>query len=208
VRRQDRWIESYHNQLIKTDDVYVDLSSFVTMLCETDGERFCRPDWLAHHTAWREAFGACNVLFYDEIRSDLFGAFMAAGGCAIPPGLVDIEPVQMSLDAHQLGYLLELERPTASAQFVRRRAATAEASRRLGAPTYSFLSAADRARLQERFESSNRGLMRELGRPAEHSPLDMTTGGEAIWRLDDLYASDAYIAHRKLADAIYQLSNP
>lgn len=206
VRRQDRWIESYHNQLIKTDDLYVDLSSFVTMLCETDGERFCRPDWLAHHAAWREAFGNCNVLFYDDIRSDLFSAFMAAAGCALPPGSVDIEPVQMSLDAHQLAYLLELDRPISSPEFVRRRAATAEASRRLGAPAYSFLSAADRARLHARFASSNRALLSELGQSAEHSPLDMTNGGDTPWRLDDLYASDAYIAHRNLADAIY--SNP
>jgi hypothetical protein len=203
VRRQDRWIESYHNQLIKTDDLYADLASFVAMLCDTDGERFCRPDWFAHYTAWRGAFGNCNVVFYDDVRRDLFAAFMAAAGLTTPPDVVDIDPVQMSLDAHQLAYLLQLDRPIASVEFVRRRAATAEASRLLGAPTYSFLSAADRARLRERFEPSNRRLLNELGRSAADSPLDMASGVETPWRLADLYASAAYIAHRTLADAIY-----
>src|SRR5438105_159504 len=77
VRRQDRWIDSYFNQMVKTSEVHRSISSFVGKLCDTDGERWCRPDWFAHYQAWRNAFGNCNVVFYDEVASDVFGAFIA-----------------------------------------------------------------------------------------------------------------------------------
>lgn len=203
VRRQDDWIESYFNQLVKSGDIGGDLSTFVAALCDTEGERFCRPDWSAHRRAWHSAFGDCRVVFYDEARSDVFRSFMDAAGLGYPPDLTDVEPAQVSLDLHQLAYLLQLGQRVGFAEFLRRRAASAEASRRLGAPRpRSLLSAADRARLRTRFDESNRRLAAALGR-LDDAPLRIAAASDDACDLDELYASDAYLAHRALADEIY-----
>src|SRR5205809_4853283 len=38
VRRQDRWIDSYFNQMVKVNEIHEDISTFVGRLCDTDGE--------------------------------------------------------------------------------------------------------------------------------------------------------------------------
>src|SRR5712691_4761650 len=101
VRRQDRWIDSYFNQLVKTNEIGEDISTFVARLCGTDGERLCRPDWFANYAAWRNAFGDCRVVFYEEVASDVFGAFIDAAGLEPVPNLIDIDRVQMSLDVYE-----------------------------------------------------------------------------------------------------------
>ena len=210
VRRQDRWIDSYFNQLVKTNDIGDDLGTFVTRLCDTEGERLCRPDWNAHYEAWRDAFGNCKIVFYDEVASDVFAAFMAAAELEPVPDLIDIDRAQMSLDVHPLAYLLELKRPIAFSDFVRRHAASAEASRRLGRQeTRSLLTTADLARLRERFEASNHRLMTALGRNDDATPLrlDITCDSDSYCDLRRLYASDAYARYRRLADAIYTRGN-
>jgi hypothetical protein len=206
VRRQDRWIDSYFNQLVKTNDIEDDIGTFVARLCDTEGERLCRPDWSAHYEAWRDAFGRCEVVFYDEVGPDLFAAFMAAAGLEPVPDLVDIDAVQVSLDIHQLAYLLELRPPITFSDFVRRRAASEEASRRLGRQEVrSLLSTADLARLRERFEASNRRLMVALGRDDSATPLqlDVAPAFPCYCDLRRLYASESYVCHRQLAEAIY-----
>src|SRR2546430_1433494 len=106
VRRQDRWIDSYFNQMVKTNEFNENISTFIARLCDTDGQRLCRPDWFAHYQAWRNAFGNCNVIFYDEVASDVFGAFIAAAGLELVPNLIDINPAQVSLNIYELAYLL------------------------------------------------------------------------------------------------------
>jgi hypothetical protein len=207
VRRQDRWIESYYNQMVKTDEIQTDLETFLALLCDTEGEQFCRPDWYAHYQAWHAAFGNCRIVFYDEARDDLLAAFMAAAELTAPDGLVDIDPAQVALDLHQLAYVLELERPMTTPDFARRRAATEEASRRLGAPDRrSLLTEQQRLRLHQRYDAPNRRLTDALGRSPDSSPLSMTTPDAQPARLADVYASADYAAHRALANAIFEQS--
>lgn len=203
VRRQDQWVESYFNQLTKTADLSEDLSSFVARLCDTQGERFCRPDWYAHYQAWRQAFGNCNIVFYDEAKSDLFGAFLKAAGLPPVSDLVDVDRAQVSLNIHELAYLLALERPFSHNSFVRRRTASGDASRRLGlVPGCSILGPTEHAQLRRRFETSNRSLLEAIGRASEPELLRLTHA-TSYRCLDDIYPSDGYARHKVLADAIF-----
>lgn len=206
VRRQDRWIDSYFNQLVKTNQMDEDVSTFVARLCDTDEEWPPRPDWYAQYEAWRDAFGSCNVVFYDEVSSDVFGAFIAAAGLEPVPDLIDIDRAQVSLNVYELAYLLDLKTPIDLPDFLRRRAASQKASRRLGChETRSLLTTANLARLRERFEASNRRLTSALGRTANASllQLDATTDSDSYCDLRQLYASESYARYRKLADTIY-----
>jgi hypothetical protein len=203
IRRQDRWIESYHHQLVKVDEIVEGLSSFVTRTCAGDDARFYQPDWGTLYDAWSAAFGNCRIVFYDEARTDLFAAVMHASELTVPAGLTDLDPVKVSPDVHQLAYLLALERPIAFEDFVRRRTASAVAARRLPpVPPRSLLSIADRARLHDRFDASNRRLMETLGRSFDDSPLAMRVPDPEVTTLGEIYASDAYIAHRELTDKL------
>jgi hypothetical protein len=205
VRRQDRWIDSYYNQMVKTNEVVEPISAFVTRLCDIDGERLCRPDWFAHYEAWRGALGNCHVVFYDEI-DDVFGAFLNAAGLPFVPNLVDIDRAQVSLNAYELGYLLEQKQPLEFSDFLLRKDASEKVSRRLGLQkTQSFLSDLDLARLRERFDESNRRLIAELGRGNNPPPLqiDPSINSDSYCDLRQFYESEAYARFRKSADAIY-----
>jgi hypothetical protein len=202
VRRQDDWIESYHNQMVKVGEIRCDLPAFVDAVFG-HGERLRYPDWAAHHDAWSRAFGECRVVFYEEARGDLFGAFARAAAVALPAGLPDVPRAQLSLDLHQLAYLVALDGPFDGPDFARRRAAIAEASRRLGAPARrTLLTDADRRRVRERFEPSNRRLLGILGRAPDDPVLCMAGSLADACTLDEVYASSAYAAFRAVADAI------
>jgi hypothetical protein len=210
VRRQDRWIDSYYNQMVKTNEINEDISSFVARLCDSDGERLCRPDWYANYEAWRDAFGACKVVFYDEVASDVFSAFIAAAGLEPVPDLIDVDRAQVSLNVYELAYLLALKTPIDHNDFLRRFSASEKASRRLGLDkTHSLLSNADLARLRERFEASNRRLMTALGRNDNPTllRLDVSSDSNSYCDLKEFYASESYAGYRELADAIYTRRN-
>ena len=210
VRRQDRWIDSYFNQMVKTNEINEDISTFVAQLCDTDGERMCRPDWFAHYQAWRDAFGDCKVVFYDEVASDVFGAFIAAAGLEPVPDLIDIDRAQVSLNVYELAYLLDLKTPIDYPDFLLRRTASEKASRRLGLhETRSLLSNADLERLRNRFEASNHRLLIALGR--NKSPtllrLDLRSETDSYCDPKEFFASESYARYRELADAIYTRRN-
>ncbi len=210
VRRQDRWIDSYYNQMVKTNEINEEISSFVARLCDSDGERLCRPDWYVNYQAWRDAFGDCKVVFYDEVASDVFGAFIAAAGLEPVPDLIDIDRAQVSLNVYELAYLLALKTPIDHNDFLRRFSASEKASRRLGLDkTYSLLNNADLARLRERFEPSNRRLMTALGRNDNPAllRLDVSSASNSYCDLKEFYASESYARYRELADAIYTRRN-
>jgi hypothetical protein len=204
VRAQDRWVESYHNQLIKTADIDDDLPSFIETICNPDSDRLCCPDWDLHRRAWRDAFGRCQTLIYDEVRSHLFEAFLAAARLTPPADLPDLARQQVSLDNHQLAYLLTARRPIDYADFVRRRAASEAASRQLpAAAPSSLLTADDRRRLIERFGTSNRALAASLNRGSDVEGLRIERSHVPSTSLEEIYGSAAYAAHRLLADALY-----
>ena len=203
VRRQDDWIESYHNQMVKVGELSCDLRTFVDAVCEGDGDRFCFPDWEAHEAAWRDAFGDCRILFYDEVRDDLFAAFARAAELAIPPAYPDVPAAQLALDALQLAHLVALNRPYEPLDFARRRTALDAASQRLGAPpAVSILAADDRERLRERFGLSNRRLLERLGRDPGDPVLRIAAPRRPLRSLGELYASAEYAEHRALTEAI------
>jgi hypothetical protein len=209
VRRQDRWIDSYFNQMVKTNEINEDISTFVARLCDTDGERLCRPDWFTHYEAWRDAFEDCKVVFYDEVGLDVFGAFIAAAGLEPMPDLIDVDRAQVSLNVCELAYLLNLKAPEYP-DFLLRRTASEKASRRLGLhETRSLLSSADLERLRNRFEAPNHRLLIALGRNKDSTlvRLDTTSDTDSYCDLRELYASESYARYRELADAIYTRRN-
>jgi hypothetical protein len=196
--------------MVKTNEINEDISTFVARLCDTDGERLCRPDWFAHYEAWRDAFGDCHVVFYDEVASDVFGAFVAAAGLEPVPDLIDIDRAQVSLNVYELAYLLDLKTPIDYPEFLRRRAASEKASRRLGLnETRSLLSSADLERLRNRFEASNQRLLTALGRNNDSTllQLDVRSASDSYCDLKEFYASESYALYRELADAIYTRRN-
>ena len=206
VRRQDRWLDSYFNQMIKTNEIHEQISPFLGRLLKGEDERLCRPDWFRYYEAWRGSFGDCKVVFYDEVASDVFGAFFTAAGFDPPPDLIEIDRAQVSLDVYELAYLLDLKEPVDYADFLRHKGASEKASRRLGIhDTRSVLSDMDLSRLREAFAESNDRLLTEMGRTAQQSPLqlDKARNPAAYISLSELYASRRYRDYRKLADAIY-----
>jgi hypothetical protein len=209
VRRQDRWLDSYFNQMIKTHEIQEDISSFLSRLVAGEDERLCRPDWFAHFQAWRDAFGDCQVVFYDDIASDVFGAFLAAAGLPASADLIDIDRAQVSLNVYELAYLLDLKAPDYS-EFLRRKSASEQASRQLGLKeTRSILSDEDLSRLRNAFEESNRRLIETLGRDENQSRLrlDANRNSDSYCSLSEFSASDSYARFRKAADAIYARRN-
>ena len=203
IRRQDSWIESYHNQMVKTGENHEDLSRFLDVVFDSKSDRLCYPDWSLNREAWREAFGACAIVFYDEAQSDIFGAFFHAASLTLPEGVPDIDRQQVSLDLHQLSYLLALDPTLPFAEFARRRAASAAAAARLGAPRLPTMRPADRERLVSRLAASNKRLLESLGRSADDPALCLTNEPMQRASLEEVRASESYQRHRKLADDIY-----
>jgi len=195
--------------MVKTNEINEDISAFVARLCDTDGERLCRPDWFAHYEAWRDAFGDCKVVFYDEVASDVFGAFIAAAGLEPVADLIDIDRAQVSLNVYELAYLLDLKIPIDYPEFLLRRAASEKASRRLGLhETRSLLSSADLERLRNRFEASNQRVLAALGRNSSTLfRLDVRSDTDSYCDLKEFYASEAYARYRELTEAIYTRRN-
>lgn len=204
VRRQDRWIESYHNQLIKTADVHTPLDAFLETVLDPPSDRLCRPDWWEHHTAWRDAFGDCRTLLFDEVSADIFGSFFRAAGAELPVDAPEIPRQQESLDLHEYAYLSAEPASTPFPEFVRRRAASAAASQRLGAPAKrSLLTHPQRERLAACFAASNRHLLSAIGRSTTDPALFLSDDGPPSTSLAEVQASEPYARHRDLADAIY-----
>jgi hypothetical protein len=207
VRRQDRWLDSYFNQMIKTNEIHENISAFLDRLLAGKDERLCRPDWFSHYEAWREAFGKCEVVFYDEITSDVFSAFLKASGFGPIPDLIDIDRAQVSLNLYELGYLLE-KSPVDYADFLRRKSAAEKASRRSSIrDNRSVLSESDLSRLRAAFGESNRRLIAALGRSDTALRLNQAWNQETHCSLSELYASESYGRYRKIADAVYARRN-
>jgi hypothetical protein len=201
ARRQDRWIESYYRQLVKTWEARADLDTFVAdVLARSEG--LCHPDWWLHREAWRNAFGRCNVVLFDQAKDDLFSALFTAAGERVPTDIPDVPPQQVSLDLHQIAYLLLHRDAPTFAEYVQRRLASIEASRVLGAPQpRSLLSNATRARLVAAFADSNRRLLDAVGAP--RTAFDMPPSAAEPATLEEIYASAGFREHAARADEIF-----
>jgi len=206
VRRQDRWLDSYFNQMIKTNEIHEGIGAFLSKILAGTDERLCRPDWFAHYQAWRDAFDGCKVVFYDEAARNIFESFFTAAGLEPVPDLIDIDRAQISMNVFELGYLLDLKGPIENAEFLRRKSASEKASRRLAIrDNRSVMEDSDLVRLREAYAESNGRLLEAMRRSEDSSLLhiDQTRDADSYISLPDLYRSGAYADYRKAADAIY-----
>ena len=204
VRRQDTWLDSYFNQLIKSRDINEDMESFLSRVIHSEDELLCCPDWYVHYNTWVDMFGNCKIVFYDQVRTDLLSGFLAAAELNPIYKLPDIPPQQVSLSIYELAYLLEQERDIPFAEFARYRAAGHKASRILGYhETQSLLSPTDRKRLQERFESSNDRLINTLNRPECVEYLRIAPESPDYCDLALFYKTTEYAHFREIANSIY-----
>ena len=204
VRSQDAWVDSYFNQLTKTNDIDMNIGEFVDRICRADDGRILVPDWLAVYTAWRDAFGRCEVLCYQEARGDLMKYFSVAAGLPSLPDMPDIPPTQVSLGVHALTYLRQRASHVDFPEFLRRRSASEVASRCLGAGKISsLLAATDRRRLIARFSISNTTLLAVIGRGNCPALLDMEAESADYCDLTQVQGTADYARFRELADAAY-----
>jgi hypothetical protein len=203
VRRQDEWFESYYNQLIKTRDIMDDLPSFIEKICAADDGRFCHPDWFAHYNAWKEAFGTCQVAFFEEARSDIFTAFLEAARLPKLPNLPEIDRKQVSLSPYQLAYLFELNQDIPFAEFITHRKASEKAAKQYGASEkLTFLAPNTRMELLEQFQESNQKLFHALGRRDGDSIFDLSKTAATYIPLEDFLCSSDYLRFKGICNAI------
>ncbi len=81
-----------------------------------------------HYKAWKDAFGKCKVIFYDEIRTDSFENFLKAAGLRPIPDIPEIEPIQVSLGIYQMAFLLRMGKQATVDEFMCYRSASKRAS--------------------------------------------------------------------------------
>jgi hypothetical protein len=201
VRNQCRWLESYHRQLVKSMLFEAGVSELVGSVLG-GGPHHC-PDWLRAYEAWRDAFGDCRVVVFEDAEADLLGAFAAAAELPVLPAAQELPPQNVSPDAFQIAYLLAVERPVELADYRRRRVAATRAAGRRAVPSLRYLTREDRERLRDRFEPGNQRLLELLGRPYDGSPLDLSDVDADHAELADVYRSRRYKSYRKLADRLY-----
>lgn len=203
VRTQDRWMESYYNQLIKTGDVHQNLQSFIADTLGQQISRLYYPDWWAHFKGWQDSIGSCSVRFYNEVQLDLFGAFFQAAGLPVPKGIAEIPRQTGSIDLYQITYLISLDSEIPFADFIRRRRASAEAAGQLGGPEARILRSSDRDHLRDHFSASNARLLAALGRPGDDPALRFAEPEQQPLTTEEVLASEPFRQHKVLADEIY-----
>ena len=201
VRNQQSWIESYYRQQVKMMVVDCGMPEFVASVLAADTRHY--PDWLGTYRAWREAFGDCRVVVFEQAAPDLLAAFAAAAELPVPPAVRQLAPENVSPDVYEIAYLLALERPVEFPDFRRRRSAASAAAGRYDLPSLRFLTSEDSGRIRARFEPGNRSLLELLGGTYDGSPLDLSQAACDSVTLDDVYRSERYASFRVLAESIY-----
>jgi len=198
VRRQDNWLESYFNQLTKTNDIACDFEAFCDLIFKSTDDRWGHPNWFENYQAWHATFGRCRVVIYEDAKSDMFGSFLSAAGFPDMPALPDIAPTQVSFGHSQLAYLLSLDPALSFKEFQHYRHACVQvAQKRAKLKPISFLSPVARRHIYESFAPSNAALAKVLGRADQ--PL-FSAPSEQIQNyvfLNDFYQSTDYIAFEK-----------
>lgn len=173
VRRQDEWIESFFNQLTKTGDLQTDIRTFAHLLRTTKDKRLCNPDWFYRYKSWQHAFGNCSVLFYDEIKENLFSKFGEAIKLPEMEIASDIGRQQKSLNTYQINYLMELSQHLSMKEFKQHKLACIQSGDACaGLPKIKLLSTPDRIEIMKYYESSNQQLFSMLGKSPNWSVFD------------------------------------
>lgn len=200
VRRQDLWFESYFNQLTKTGNIQMNMSQFIEDVMQNEAGRYCTPDWYAQWRHWVEVFGACEVVFFDAVKRDLFGAFLKASDLPTLTDLPHIAAQQVSMTNHHLAYLLDIMRDLNADSY--------EAARKTcllipseNAPKHSILNSDQRKVIQSTFQSSNQKLLGALKVSSDDVRMNMPDDVEHYMALDAIWASDGYKGFKATCDA-------
>ncbi len=191
IRRQDDWADSYFNQLTKTNDITEGIERFVTRLCQSTEGRIAIPDWHAHYLAWTEAFTDCDVVNFEEAKSNLLERLLPSDKISTLDDYPDLPPEQVSIGVFQIAYLLQLDRNISFADFILHRNAAYAAAQATGLTMKrSLLSCESRRRLRERFEQGNFRLLSEVSLGQNKLEIDIKSDNYCC--LHDLYDSKNY----------------
>ncbi|MGC1496744.1 MAG: sulfotransferase [Sulfitobacter sp.] len=186
VRRQDLWFESYFNQLTKTGNIRASMDQFLDDVLRNENGRYCTPDWYAQWRQWVDVFGTCEVVFFDAVRQDLYGAFLNAAGLPILEGLPKIEAQQVSMTSHHLAYLLDIMRDRSGEDYEKARVVCLRTPSK-DAPKVSFVTPDQRRVIQNTFEHSNQQLIGALGVSPVDAQITLSDSAanfmtlEAVW---------------------------
>ncbi len=174
VRRQDDWMDSYINQLIKNNNIDTVEAAFEKAL-NPEESRFCRPDWLFHYKEWSKYFDDISIIFYDDKTRSIFEQFTEIIGFDSTTIFGEIERANTSLSLNELAYLACFKSTMPSSEFVKHRRASRKVALSLPVKRerFSFLLDRHRQGLIDQFCAANQKLIELLG--AKYELLDMTT---------------------------------
>lgn len=191
VRRQDDWVDSYFNQLTKTNDITENIDQFVTRLCESTEGRIANPDWHAHYLAWTEAFERCDVVNFEEAKFNLLERLLPSDKVSALDDYPDLPPEQVSIGVFQIAYLLQLDPNIPFVRFIHHRNAASAAAKETGLTMKrSLLSKEIRRRLKDRFEQGNSRLLSQINFGQNSLKIDIESNDYCC--LHDLYDSENY----------------
>jgi hypothetical protein len=193
IRRQDSWVDSYFNQLTKTNDINESIDQFVTHMCEAKEGRIANPDWYGQYHAWSKAFGHCEVINFEDAQSDLLESLLPSEQFGRLDDYPDLPPEQVSIGVFQMAYLLQLDADTPFPDFILHRNAADAAARTLDLNMKrSLLSPEARRRLQNRFELGNSRLLSIIGKNNDSKLLEIEVESNNYCDLNELYNSKNY----------------
>ncbi len=196
IRNQIDWFESYYNQLAKTNETSKRISSFIDDLCENKPPGLLFPDWNALYDAFFSVFGHCEVLVYEQVKSDLLGAFCHAADLSSVSGIPDISRIQTSIPAEQIAYLLSIGDKKSKTEFFRHKTASTKALNDIEGKTMNFLSPDDCEKIRDHFQDGNDKLITKLERAYPSLELKVITETRNYCDLGKLYQSQDYINYQ------------
>jgi hypothetical protein len=172
VRRQDDWMDSYINQLIKNNNIDTIEEAFEKAL-NPEESRYCSPDWLFHYKEWSKYFEDIRIIFYDDKIRSIFEQFTNIIGFESTVIFREIERANTSLSLNELAYLNSFKSTMPPSEFVKHRRASRKVALSLPAKRkrFSFLLGRHRQGLIDQFGEANQKLIELLG--AKEGLLDM-----------------------------------
>jgi hypothetical protein len=204
IRRQDRWVQSWHNQLTKSASITSSIEDFVYTIGREEDELLGSADWLKTYQVWRNTFGDCRVCIFDEVLGNLLKAFLRASNLPSLPKLKKQSPKQVSLNSYELAYLLEIRPDVSYEDFILHRKACIIATSLIPEiGKYSFLSPEVRDYLVKLYNPRNKELMALLNRHTEWPILQIPQVDPSYIKLSDFRNTEAYRAFRKLTSEQY-----
>jgi len=164
IRKQDDWIDSYFNQLIKNNNID-NIEQALEKIMDPNMPRYCCPNWLAHVTEWQKYFDDVKVIFYDDKQRFFFDEFIKTLGFTSAVGFKNIPKANTSLSLNELAYLSGFPTNMPKQAFTKHRRASLRVAQKTTSKSekVSFLSRRHRAYLIDLFAVNNDRLLEHLG---------------------------------------------